>query len=266
MIGSTMRRLVISEPLAKFFIWVAISIFLIGLDSVGWLGAVRGLVEGVLVPVEQTGFRASQSLLTPIETLRFWRSGAARIADLERQVAELSVDATKLLALEEENEAMRRLLGAQLPAKWRFIPAPLLGRGDEVTIGVGKRDGVSKGDAVVREEVLIATVKKASERQSSLMLLTDANSKISVYVPRTGTDGILVGRFGSQMVMTQILQSEKTEEGDTVVSDGKFGAPRGLVVGKVGAILSDETDVYKEVLVEPILNFALLYTVFVVKE
>lgn len=261
-----MKRLEISSALRMFLIWIGVSVALFGLDSLGIFRGVRGVTEMVLVPVERGVFGVSTVLRSPIQTMRFWRSGVARIADLERQVTELRVDAARLAALEEEKAAMRRLLGAPLPPQWSFIPAPLVGRGEEISIGVGVRDGVETGDVVVCADVLLGSVIETSQRQSRVRLLTDSGSKIPVYLPSSGADGLLEGRFGSQMVLTQVLQSANLYEGESLVTSGAFGPPRGLVVGKLSQILSDETDVYQEALVEPIVDLGSLETVFVVKE
>lgn len=261
-----MKRVEISSELRVFLVWAGISVALLGLDRLGLFGGVRNLTEGALIPVEQGVFRFSTLLRSPFEMLRFWRTGTARIADLERQVAELTVDAAKLAALKEENAAMRRLLDAPLPAQWSFLPAPIVGRGEEMSIGIGVRDGVEVGDEVISEEVLIGTVSQASQRQSSVRLLKDPASKVPVYLPASGADGLLEGRFGSQMVLTQVLQSAEIKQDEMVVSSGAFGAARGLVVGKVAKIISEENDVYKEALVEPLFDINWLQTVFVVKK
>ncbi|MCH7951165.1 rod shape-determining protein MreC [Patescibacteria group bacterium] len=261
-----MKQLEVSQPLRMFALWIAVSAALVGLDHAGWVRGMRGIAEAVLLPFERAVFQASDVVRSPFQTLRFWRSGTARIADLERQVAELTVDATRVMQLEEENAAMRKLLGAPLPPQWRFIPAPLVGRGEEIFLGVGTREGVLVGDVVVWGDVLVGTILQTSTRQSSVRLLTDPRSSLPVYLPSSGADGLLEGRFGSQMVLTQVLQSANLREDALVVTSGAFGPPRGLVVGKVREILTNETDVYQEAVVEPVVDFSYFITVFVVKE
>lgn len=261
-----MKRFEISLPVRTYFVLVLASVILIVVDRLGWVGWVRGGIETALIPVEKSVYQVSLLFRSPIQTLRFWRTGAVRIADLERQVAELTVDATKIVALEEENEAMRRLLGAPLSPQWRFIPAPIIGREDRLLLGVGSKDGAQIGDSVVWDEVLVGMITEVTPRKSSVTLLNDSTSKIPVYIPLSGADGLLVGSFGSQMAMSEVLQSASITRGETVVTSGSFGPARGLIVGKTSEILSDETDVYQVILVEPILDLSQLQTLFVVKE
>lgn len=261
-----MSRGVYDSPVRTYVTWVLVSLLLFGLERIGWLAGVRSAAESVLVPVEKAIFASSWVVRSPLATIRYWRTGAARIADLERQVASLSVDAARLAALEEENRAMRELLGAPLPASWRFIPAPITGRGSVVSRGVGEVDGVAISDVVVWDEVMIGTVVELTARQSRVRLLTDPQSKIPVYLPVNGADGLLEGRFGSQMVLTQVLQSFRLPTAAQVVSSGASGAPRGLLVGTVGEIQSDATALYQEALVNPVVNLDMQTTLFVLKE
>jgi rod shape-determining protein MreC len=261
-----MKKVEVSAAMRMFVIWVGLSLVLFGLDSLGVFRGVRSAVEAFLVPVERGVYQISSGLRIPFEMLRFWRTGTARIADLERQVAELTVDAARLAALEEENASMRKLLNAPLPAEWSFVPASLLGRGEELKLGAGSRDQVEVEDVVVWSDVLLGQVWQTSERLSRVRTLSDPESKIPVYLPSSGADGLLEGRFGSQMVLTQVLQSKELSKDQVVVTSGALGFPRGLVVGRLSEIISDETDVYQEALVAPIVDIGSLQTVFVIKE
>ncbi len=261
-----MKRFTVSAPVKMFVVWVGISAALMLVDGLGWLGFLRSGVERVLVPIEQVFYSASSAVRAPVESVRFWYIGSQRVADLERQVATLSVDAARVLQLEEENEAMRVMLGAPLPASWKFIPAPVIGTGEMFSIGAGEEQGVLVGDAVVWEETLLGVVTNVSGRKSSVRLLTDPETNISVYAPRTGAEGVVVGKFGSQAMVSQILQKKELEKGDVFLTSGAIGAPRGLVVGKVSEVISGESDLYKEAVLELPLDTGNLLTVFVAKE
>lgn len=261
-----MKRVVVTSPLRIFALCVGLSVILLGLDGLGLVGGIRGAFEEVFVPIERAVFSVSHLVRVPIETLRFWRTGVARIADLERQVAELTVDSVRLLAIEEENRAMRAMLGTPLPREWRFVPAPIIGRGDEMVLATGSQSGISEDQPVVWEDLLLGTVAQVTPNLSRVRLLSDPGSRIPVYLPATGADGLLEGRFGSQVVMTQVLQGQGLPIDAVVVTSGAFGPPRGFVVGKVERIVSDKTDVHQEAMVTPALDPFQLETVFVVIE
>src|SRR3990170_469148 len=168
------RRFEFTREVRTFLLLAALSLLFMLADKTNVFKGVRSSVESILVPVERAVFDASPVVRSPVDALRYWRSGTARIADLERQVTQLTVDSAKLSSLEEENEAMRRLLGAPLPRQWKFIPAPIIARGDEISLGVGALDGVEEGDAVIWEEVLLGTVANVSQRQSIMLSVSDS--------------------------------------------------------------------------------------------
>jgi len=256
----------VSSAAGLFLSLVLLSLVFYAVDSLGWLLAFRGGVEAILVPVEKIVYSSSRIAVSPLEFVRFARTGTARIADLERQVAQLSVDAARIFELEKENEAMRKLLGASLPPQWKYIPAAVVSKGEKLALGVGEMQGIKVGETVVWQDILLGTVVSVSNRQSSVRLLLDPESRIPAYVPRSGADGLVIGRFNSQIILTQVLQAGDLKQDDLLLTSGGSDLPRGLIIGKIGKIISDETDVYKEALVEPIVDLGSLDTVFVVRE
>lgn len=247
-------------------IWLILSAALLGLDGLGLFGFLRRGVERVLIPVERSIYGVSEVLSTPFSALRYYRNGAVRVADLERQVAELTVDSVRVKELEKENEAMRVLLGVPLPKEWTFVPANFISRGDQFSIAAGEVAGVKEGEAVIHGDILVGTVAKVSSYQSIIRPLAHPETRIAVHLPRTGAKGVVTGKFGSQIILTQVLQEEEVSKEDLVVTTGEFGSPKGLVVGKVSEIISKETDVHKEALVVPLTDNKFLDVVFVIKE
>lgn len=260
-----MKRIEISASFRSFLIWVMVSLALVIIDQLGWTSGSRSKVEALLVPFERKFYQASRGIQRPWQMLKFWNTGVEKIEDLERQVAQLTSQALRVEQLEEENASLRKLLGAVHPPQRKFIPAAIVAREDELALDVGSESGVEIDDGVVWEDVLIGTVIEVTPRMSRVRLLADTDSSIAVYLPSTGADGLLQGRFGSQMVMVQVLQTEELKTDAMVATSGEFGLPRGLVVGKVSEVISDETDVYQEAIVKPVADSSRLQTVFVVK-
>lgn len=254
------------ENVGRFLLFVFLSLLLILGDNLKIFNFIDNSLQKLLIPIEKNVHDLSLILKRPFSALLYLRGGAQKIADLERQVSELSVNSVLVGELVKENEAMRKLLGAPLPAKWKYIPASVLGRGGTVTLSQGTDSGIEAGDAVVAEDMLVGVVKETSKDISRVNLLTNPEIKISAYIEKSGATGIVGGRFGSQIVMTQVLQSKNIDLGELVVSSGEFGAPRGLVIGKVAKILSEKSDVYQELLVDPLFDFQENSVVFVVKE
>jgi cell shape-determining protein MreC len=119
-----MRRLVISAGLRSFIRLFLAAFLLMLAERQGWLDFAEDGIERLLVPAESRVYKFSHVVRAPYQTLRYWRNGAARIADLERQVAELAVEAAQVRLLQEENRAMRQLLGALCPRSGNSFRQP----------------------------------------------------------------------------------------------------------------------------------------------
>ncbi|NIT03518.1 hypothetical protein GTO10_01080, partial [Candidatus Saccharibacteria bacterium] len=127
-------------------------------DRFGILRPVKGLVESGVNPIKKIVFGAKQSVMGGFSTVSFWRTGTVKIAHLEERVRELSALSGEVASLREENEKMRRLLGAGLPKAWKFLPALAVGRTEELFIDKGSSEGVEEGMMVISEKVLVGKV------------------------------------------------------------------------------------------------------------
>ena len=95
-------------------------------------------------------------------------------------------------------------------------------------------------------------------------------SGTKVYAFASGANGkakgILMGQFGSEMLLDKILHQEPIEAGNLVYSEGlERNLPRGLIMGKVTAVLENKTQVFKQAKVLPEFNIGDLDLVFVVQ-
>lgn len=256
----------IDSDLRQLIMWLALSLALWGGDRLGWYGFIRRGFEQVVVPLEIGADRLLAAARRPWEAARFSLSGTERIADLERQVAQLTVDSRRVAEVEAENRELRKLIQAAPPAEWSFVPALLLGRGEAVSVGAGRDQGIEVGEAVISEMNLIGVISEVGPRQSKVKLLSEPSLKVAARVQRTEASGVITGKFGSQIILDQILQDKEISPGDEVSTTGEFGAPRGLLVGKVSGILSDNTEIFKQAAVEPLVRPEAGLTVFIVKE
>jgi cell shape-determining protein MreC len=261
-----MRYLIGSATLRTLLVYLFVAFVLLGADSYGLLRFFRSGLELIIIPIEKISYEFGKTLNYPIKVFTYWRSGTERIADLERQVAELMVDSARTNQLEEENLAMRDQLGANLPRSIKLIPAAILGKGDLVSISAGSNLGLASGDLVISKDILLGTIDEVSARKSTVRLLTDPKSKISIYSPRYGTEGIASGRFGSQLIASQVLQQERLVVEDNFLTSGSIGAPRGLLVGRIEKVTSNTNDVFQEAVLRQPLDISTLVTVFVLKQ
>lgn len=249
---------------AIYFVFLSlISLGLFFLDSQRLLVSVRGAFDTISVPSKGVMYSSKKRLDDAFSFLTFWKNGTVKLRFLEQRVAELTVDSEKLAALEKENTALRDQIGVTSPNTYTLILAQTIGFDRYLFINRGVADGVKKGMAVLSKDIFVGTVINTSWRSSSVLLPTDPDSKIPVQTVKTGAKGILLGQFGSSIMMDKVVQSEELTLGDTVVTSGEGNLPRGFVVGTVEKVYKQETELFQKAEVKALLNFGHIEYVFV---
>lgn len=243
------------------------SLLIFGLDrSTGIFNPIRGVVSVAALPVQYGLYRGGQAVFDTFSFLTFWKSGEQRIKYLELRILELGSQKDRADRLESENLELRRQLGNDKSLlAHRLLPAEVLGVGNDLEIGVGSGEGVTQGMSVVYLNNLVGRVTKATPRASFVQLPQDAAARIPA---KSGTvRGLVVGRFGSGIVLTQIAQNEEIAEGNLVSTSGEGETYiADLVIGKVKAVQGEKTALFREATIEPLIDSQRLTTVFVIMD
>jgi len=256
------------KNLLIFLLLLFLSLLLFFLDQKGWISPVRGIVEQPVLFVEERIHSLGLSLSRPFGILSFWRSGEQEIMRLQGQLRQLAVDSSQLSACLEENEEMRRLLGAPLPPEWKFLPAKVVGMTDKMRIDKGRQDGVEEGMMVVSENILVGKIVSVEERSALAQLPTDPNSKIPVAVKKPASTGVqarglLISQSGGELIADRVLQSEDIRTGDLVLTEGEGWLPD-LLIGQIEEVLGQEAAIYKKARVSSLIDYQNLRVVFIV--
>jgi rod shape-determining protein MreC len=227
---------------------------------------------------------AADRVAEPFEDAYRWidgllsaRSDADRLAEenelLRQQLAQSQ------LAL-RENARLRALLGfrdgSRFPRDYDGLAAAVIGRpaaafSQAINVSIGSDAGVRRNDPVVTEDGLIGLVTRVSATTARVTLLTDEASAVSAVDVRTNANGIVRhGRASrSTLVLDRVPKEERVRIGDTIVTAGWQSPrlaslyPRGIPIGTVTSVGQTDTDLYKQVLVEPFADFRSLDAVLV---
>ena len=190
------------------------------------------------------------------------------VGRLQGELQRLAVEQNQLSSCLEENERLRKLLGAPLPPKWKFLPAKVAGVGEKIRIDKGEKDGVKKGMIVVAENILVGRVVEISEESSLLETPFTPKVSLPVVVKRAGGKGIqargILRPVGGSLILSEVLQSEDIQKGDLVVSGGDENWPADLLIGQISDVLPKSAEVYQKARVKPLLEYDKLRIVFVV--
>lgn len=249
------------KQILLFLFFLLLSLLLILFDNFGILRPIRGGIEKLAIPVELFFYQAKQKFSLP-----FFRKEAC-LGD-EGKERELAVNQNALSTCQEENEAMRRLLGAPLPPSWRFLPAKVIGSPDGLLINVGTSSKVRPGMAVVSENVFIGRISWVGENLARVTLPANSESRLPVLVRSQKEIGVkargLLRGEGGKAILDQVLQEESISEGDLVLTGGEENYPPDLLIGKIVEVQRQEAELFQKAVVEPLVDYQNLINVFVI--
>jgi rod shape-determining protein MreC len=223
------------------FVLVFVSIALMVLSRLQhtYIKEVRARFENVIAPI----LTAAVVPLTPIRRL------AARVTaytDLYVELDRLKDENQRMKGWEWKARELERKY-SQLGRLARVIEEPGFdqvgarvvadSRGPFVRsamIGIGRDQGLKPGFPVISADGLVGRLTESGRGAARILLLTDINSRIPVYVGRNGVRALMVGDNGAAPKLTYAPNSGGIEVGDEVSTSGVGGLfPRGLRIGTV---------------------------------
>ena len=179
-----------------------------------WPWLVLLLVLGLVRLSKGAGFADGFALLTR----PFW-PGTAQSEWVE--AAQQQEQISRLELLEQDNARLRELLALDQQSSGDWIQAAVISRTasgwwQQLMLGKGSMEGVSKDDAVIGPGGLIGRVQSVTPATSRVRLLTAPGSRIGVWLPRTQQHGLLVG-LGTARPQLQFLDKDiQVRPGDLV--------------------------------------------------
>ena len=268
-----------NRPARRRFPWWPLALLLvIGaviLVNTQFTDAPRDVTSRVTLPLQRAlsgagaGLRELTGSLGDLATLR------SRNAELEKSVAQLTVENVRLKEVEAENGRLRKLLGfAQINPSFDYKGGQIVGRvvGSEpnsliqsIVIDLGKANGIEPGMPVVTERGLVGRVTDVYNNASRVLLITDSNSNVNTLLQNSRLRGILHGRAGQQPIMDYLPQDNKVLVGDIVVTSGVGGNfPAGVPVGQVVEVEQNDVEMFQRAVVRTTVDFDTLETILVV--
>lgn len=253
-----------------FFLCFVCGLLLLG-DKKGLIKPVRGILERPILAAEGKIYPLNYSINQLLNYFSSKSEFQKKIRELEEENRRFAADQNALSSCLEENAKMRRLLGAPLPAKWKFLPAKVVGVSEEMRIDKGEKDGLKKGMIVVSENILVGQISEVGENFSMVQMPITSGVKIPVIVRRPTNPqteviqarGLLVGQSGG-LILDRVLQNEEIQKGDLVITGGSEDWPADLLIGQIGEVLPKSAQIYQKARVKPLIDYNNLRIVFVI--
>ncbi len=138
------------------------------------------------------------------------------------------------------------------------------------TIDQGSEEGIEVNMAVVVPSGVVGFVSDVYSHSARVQTMLDPRTSIGVIVqrPESRVASILKGNGNTKEmpIMVNIPKDGDVLTGDTLITSGYGGVyPKGLIVGHILKITSDEEGFVKNVVVQPSANFNTIEEVFVIR-
>lgn len=241
-------------------IFILLSGFVFFLATTGFLKGMETMLQNLTLPIQRFTKNLFPNVFINTE-----------IAKLKEENAVLFKKIVDQKELEKENRALRDQFQTTSISSRNLIPAKIIGSLDYFVIDKGERDNLKIGQAVVFKDQLIGKITKVSSRFSVVTVITNRSSSFTVRTLKTSALGILKGQGGeSGMILDNVLLSENLEINDLVLTKGNIdskgiGFPPNLIVGKIVSVEKKPSALFQKAVVESIMDFSKLSTVFVIK-
>ncbi len=241
-------------------------------------GVAKGVQDGVLTvvaPLQSGAARAAQPFRNAWHWVGDLFTAKSENARLQQEVQQLRAGVAQELATKAENDQLRAIVGLQdkhiFPRGAALATARVIARSTSawystVTIDVGSSQGVHMYDAVVNGDGLVGRVTSVTPGASQVTLITDQQSYVDAMVVPGGAAGIVAGSVTGDVTMQYVDKNEKIQVGQYVVTSGMRGSifVRGIPVGVVESVGSQDVELYQSVSVKPFADFHKLDIVQVV--
>lgn len=239
------------------------------------LRPVRNLAVQLTLPAQQVLHSAGTDVRSLFGNLGDTAALRERNAELERLVAELTIENVRLREVEAENAHLRGLLDfAEANPSYDYRGSQIIGRVvssepgnmvQSIMIDLGERHGIREGMPVVTELGLVGRVTDAYRSASRVLLITDSNSSVNAILQNGRLRGIVRGRADLNPIMDYLPQDEQVAVGDIVVTSGETGnLPKGVPVGQVIEVQRNDVEMFQRAIVRTTVDFNTLETVLVV--
>jgi rod shape-determining protein MreC len=197
---------------------------------------------------------------------------------LKMRLEEFAVLQTKVHNLEKENANLQELSDKeQSLLDYNPIHATVIARNpdqweEKIILNKGSKHGVEKNMAVMTARGLIGKIILVTPYTSEVELLytNNSNYRVSALVQAEKEDvyGLIEGFDPEQneLVLKRIDSSKKIAVGEKVVSSGLGGIfPKGIPIGEITEVTTDDFGLTKMAFVKPAADFSLLEEVIIAK-
>lgn len=266
-----MRNLFSRSAQTTILFLVVVGILALALG--GYFNFVSNDFNNVLVTTQSwisSRFLAIQDFLTvPRDVLALRQQNAS----LQNDMARLQAQVVQLQQQVAETQALAALVNfSRSNPESSYTAASVIGRDPSpflhyIIIDKGSNDGLRRGMPVVTDQGLVGRVDAVISSAARVELITDPASVINVRLEKTGREAQLIGTISGDLALDLIPQDVVIGPGDVVLTSGLGGGyPTDLIVGQVLTVRKQDSDLFQQATIQPIVDFTQLKIVLIITD
>lgn len=183
----------------------------------------------------------------------------------------LSDEVSRLREAKLENVQLRRLLKFKEESTYKLITADVIGKSlyllrNTITLNAGHADSVRGNMPIITEQGIVGRIIATSANYSIGQILFNKDFRTSVKIQRSRVDGILAWAGGDYLLMKNVSKKQDVKVGDLVItSEYSKIFPSNFKVGLVTKVTENPISLFKDIQIEPSVDFARLEQVFIIQ-
>jgi rod shape-determining protein MreC len=197
-------------------------------------------------------------------------------ARLRSEIDKLRGQAIEGQTAQQQNAELRKLLryidSPQFPKDYTGVNTRIIARApsefeQQVEIAAGSNNGITVDTPIVTQDGLVGRVTDVSGSVSHVQLITDPESAVQARDLQTGAIGLIRHGQGQAMILDRVTKDQNVNAGDTIITAGTRSKqypslyPGGIMIGQVLAVGQTDTAYYKQIQVQPFVDFGALDSV-----
>lgn len=178
---------------------------------------------------------------------------------------EISKENTEIKELKKEIKELKQINNISNFEDYTVINASVIKRNnsywnESLTINVGKKNNVKRGNAVTYNGTLIGTISIVNKNTSSVRLIT-SNSKNYISakfnVDNNEYFGIIkkYDLIKNELYLDNVIGDFNVNNEDIITSGLEGNIPSGLFIGKIKDIKKDKYNLTSRIIIEPSINY-----------
>lgn len=266
-----MRNLFSRSTQTTILFLVVVGILALALG--GYFNFVSNDFNNVLVTTQSwisSRFLAIQDFLTvPRDVIALRQQNAS----LQNDMARLQAQVVQLQQQVAETQALAALVNfSRSNPESSYTAASVIGRDPSpflhyIIIDRGSNDGLRRGMPVVTDQGLVGRVDAVISSAARVQLITDPASVINVRLEKTGREAQLVGTISGDLALDLIPQDVVIGPGDVILTSGLGGGyPTDLIVGQVLTVRKQDSDLFQQATIQPVVDFSQLKIVLIITD